>query len=155
MSSVKNAGNGSADNSVVYLRTEFTLNCYDCEEVNDDTRCYHIGLAVNGIGIESGGSHHVIHPLIEGYATVNETRFWFEERRPVEYPVGMTEAEAIVVLSVIFESMDRGAIYDGDLAWKPINLKEWLGERLNIVLADHVERVLHAAVAVNNGPVAN
>jgi hypothetical protein len=144
--------------SIALLRPKFTVDCYDAEDVDDiddDTRCYHVGLSAWGIAYDSRGSVTTFDTLIGGHAFVNDERVWFEERRAVTHPAGMTEADAIAVLKAVVQFLDPHHTYDGDLMYFPIDLHAFLEKHVNFAMAQHVEAVLKATIALNNGPIEN
>lgn len=134
----------------VHLCQQFEIQCDNQDYVDDETQVYHV--SIHALGTMCGAKRvwDTSKSLLSGYAAANSKRFWFEERRPVQHPPGMTESEAILVLNAVFEHLQRGRLYDGDISSMPIDLTKWLQERMPTPLAAQVELALRAAVINNN-----
>jgi hypothetical protein len=85
----------------VRLCQTFEIQCDDQDYMNEETQIYHISIHAFGTICGKLLLWNTTESLLSGHAVVNPERFWFEERRPVEHPPGMTESEAIIVLSAV------------------------------------------------------
>jgi hypothetical protein len=139
------------------LRHEFTIDCYDQEDVpgKDGVFRYHIAIAALGVTVRSDGAWQVFRPLIEGHGVSDGRKAWLDWDRPIKHPPGMDLIDAHHVLMAAFNHLGRGKDYDGDMTSMPIDLGFWLAEHLNLPVAHQVERALRGAVVTNNAAGTN
>ncbi len=114
----------------VWLDQSFTLDLRHMDPDGSD-EAVHFQVALSALGsvreqpqMRIGLNDPLISAAIEfypdhsdGYAIQPET---------IEHPAGMTRNEAIAVIKAMFEKSGRGAAADGDWAWLPVQLDEYL-----------------------------
>lgn len=135
-------------NADLILFPRFRFECWDKTTDPDGSR-YSLGLSADGVGRYPEGVFPTSTPLIYGTVLLDNYGRDFIVESEIQRPKTMTNDEARIILTDIFEDMGRGAQYTDDLIWKPVEIDTFFAQRFYSPRWQQLTRILLRCVDEN------